>query len=98
MRFPNRIVAGGATARWGRWHTTRFLALDICFQTSWLGKRGRITFGGYPALSLKEASDLTPVFSAQVHACAFYEAYGFIAEGSTYLDADIEHISMRLQF
>lgn len=28
------------------------------FRYSWLGKRERITFGGYPALSLKQARDL----------------------------------------
>ncbi|MDF8361363.1 tyrosine-type recombinase/integrase [Achromobacter anxifer] len=28
------------------------------FRYSWLGKRARVTFGGYPALSLKQARDL----------------------------------------
>ena len=28
------------------------------FRYSWLGKRERVTFGGYPALSLKQARDL----------------------------------------
>lgn len=28
------------------------------YRYSWLGKRERITFGGYPAISLKQARDL----------------------------------------
>ncbi len=36
------------------------------------------------------------VLSAQVYARAFYESLGFEAEGSSYLEDGIEHISMRL--
>lgn len=32
--------------------------------------------------------------SAQCHACAFYAAHGFIAEGGVYMDAGIEHRTM----
>lgn len=35
------------------------------------------------------------VLSAQLSARAFYERYGFQAEGDTYMDAGIEHILMR---
>ncbi|HWK62226.1 MAG TPA: GNAT family N-acetyltransferase [Eoetvoesiella sp.] len=35
------------------------------------------------------------VLSAQCHARAFYAAHGFVAEGGTYMDAGIEHITMR---
>jgi len=35
------------------------------------------------------------VLSAQCHAQAFYAAHGFAAEGDTYMDAGIEHITMR---
>jgi predicted GNAT family N-acyltransferase len=35
------------------------------------------------------------VLSAQVHARKFYAAHGFVAEGDIYLDAGIEHITMR---
>ncbi len=38
---------------------------------------------------------LEVVLSAQVHAKAFYAAHGFIAEGNIYMDAGIEHITMR---
>lgn len=35
------------------------------------------------------------VLSAQIHARAFYEAHGFIAEGDIYIEAGIEHVTMR---
>lgn len=35
------------------------------------------------------------LLSAQLHAQAFYASHGFVAEGGTYLDAGIEHITMR---
>lgn len=38
------------------------------------------------------------VLSAQQHACAFYEAHGFVPEGYPYVDAGIDHILMRLRF
>ncbi|WP_159990468.1 GNAT family N-acetyltransferase [Pelistega ratti] len=38
------------------------------------------------------------VLSAQLHAMGFYERYGFKAEGDIYLDASIEHKTMRLVF
>ena len=38
---------------------------------------------------------LEVVLAAQVHALAFYTAHGFVAEGGTYLDAGIEHVTMR---
>lgn len=38
------------------------------------------------------------VLSAQQHACAFYEAHGFVAEGYPYVDAGIDHILMRCRF
>lgn len=36
-----------------------------------------------------------PYLEAQLHAIAFYEAHGYVAEGSVYLDAGIEHRLMR---
>ncbi len=36
--------------------------------------------------------------SAQYHACSFYEALGFQAEGDIYMEAGIEHIDMWLKF
>lgn len=35
------------------------------------------------------------VLSAQLHAQAFYAAHGFVAEGDTYMDAGIPHVTMR---
>ena len=35
------------------------------------------------------------VLSAQVHARAFYAFHGFVADGDTYMEAGIEHITMR---
>jgi predicted GNAT family N-acyltransferase len=35
------------------------------------------------------------VLSAQLHAQAFYAAHGFVAEGDVYLDAGIQHVTMR---
>ena len=35
------------------------------------------------------------VLSAQTHARNFYARHGFIAEGRTYMDAGIEHVTMR---
>jgi predicted GNAT family N-acyltransferase len=34
------------------------------------------------------------VLSAQVHARAFYEAHGFVAQGVPYMEAGIEHVAM----
>ncbi|HEY9573237.1 MAG TPA: GNAT family N-acetyltransferase [Pusillimonas sp.] len=36
------------------------------------------------------------VLAAQVHAIPFYKRHGFIAEGDVFMDAGIEHITMRL--
>jgi predicted GNAT family N-acyltransferase len=38
------------------------------------------------------------VLSAQVQAIAFYARHGFVAEAEEYLDADIPHRLMRLQY
>jgi predicted GNAT family N-acyltransferase len=38
------------------------------------------------------------LLSAQVRAMPFYARHGFIAEGEAYLDADIPHRIMRLQY
>ncbi len=35
------------------------------------------------------------VLSAQTHARGFYARHGFVAEGGTYMDAGIEHVTMR---
>lgn len=35
------------------------------------------------------------VLSAQTHALKFYTRRGFVAEGITYMDAGIEHVTMR---
>lgn len=35
------------------------------------------------------------VLSAQTHALEFYTRRGFVAEGFTYMDAGIEHVTMR---
>jgi predicted GNAT family N-acyltransferase len=35
------------------------------------------------------------VLSAQVHARAFYAAHGFMADGDIYMEAGIEHVTMR---
>lgn len=35
------------------------------------------------------------VLSAQLHAQAFYARHGFVPEGPVYMDAGIEHITMR---
>ncbi len=38
---------------------------------------------------------LEVVLSAQLHAQNFYAAHGFVAEGNVYMDAGIEHVTMR---
>jgi len=38
------------------------------------------------------------LLSAQTHAIAFYERFGFVAEGEAYDDAGIPHRMMRLVF
>ncbi len=38
---------------------------------------------------------LEVVLAAQLHAQAFYAAHGFVAEGGVFLDAGIEHVTMR---
>ncbi|MCC2597838.1 GNAT family N-acetyltransferase [Pusillimonas sp. MFBS29] len=38
---------------------------------------------------------LEVVLSAQLHAQDFYARHGFVAEGGVYMDAGIEHITMR---
>ena len=35
------------------------------------------------------------VLSAQTHAVAFYQRYGYIVEGAEYMDAGIPHVDMR---
>lgn len=39
--------------------------------------------------------DRAIVLSAQIHALGFYRRYGYLEEGEIYLDAGIEHQSMR---
>jgi len=46
----------------------------------------------------RRRGDRAVVLSAQCHAQGFYEAMGFIVEGGMYLDAGIEHVTMRLSF
>ncbi len=43
----------------------------------------------------RQRGDREVVLSAQTHAVGFYEKFGFIAEGSEYLDCDIPHLDMR---
>ena len=38
---------------------------------------------------------LEVVLAAQVHAQPFYAAHGFVAEGGIFMDAGIEHVTMR---
>jgi predicted GNAT family N-acyltransferase len=38
---------------------------------------------------------LEVVLSAQIQAIPFYEAHGFVANGNVYMDAGIEHVTMR---
>lgn len=38
---------------------------------------------------------LEVVLSAQLHARKFYANHGFVAEGTIYMDAGIEHVTMR---
>lgn len=44
----------------------------------------------------RQRGDREVVLSAQTHAVGFYEKFGFVAEGKTYLDCDIPHQDMRL--
>lgn len=46
----------------------------------------------------RERGDQAVALSAQVHAQAFYEAHGFVAEGAHYFDAGIKHVLMRRFF
>jgi tRNA(adenine34) deaminase len=43
----------------------------------------------------RQRGDRESVLSAQTHAMAFYEKFGFVAEGGEYLDCDIPHRDMR---
>ena len=43
----------------------------------------------------KERGDREVVLSAQIHAAAFYTAYGFVAYGEEYMEAGIRHQEMR---
>lgn len=43
----------------------------------------------------KTRGDRDAILSAQLHASAFYQREGFTAEGGTYMDAGIEHVTMR---
>lgn len=45
----------------------------------------------------REELGLMPYLEAQISAIAFYERYGFVAEGEEYLDAGILHRLMRYQ-
>ncbi len=45
----------------------------------------------------RQRGDREIVLSAQTHAIAFYERFGFVAEGPVYLDCDIPHRQMRLR-
>jgi predicted GNAT family N-acyltransferase len=42
--------------------------------------------------------DESVVLHAQLHAKAFYERHGFIAEGETFMEAGIAHVLMRRRF
>jgi predicted GNAT family N-acyltransferase len=44
----------------------------------------------------RQRGDTAVALSAQVHAVAFYRAYGFVEEGDEYLEAGIRHQGMRL--
>lgn len=46
----------------------------------------------------KQQGRLSVHLSSQVHAMAFYQRLGFIAEGTEYLDCNIPHMRMRLVF
>lgn len=43
----------------------------------------------------RQRGDREVVLSAQTHALGFYEKFGFVAEGSVYLDCKIPHRDMR---
>lgn len=61
--------------------------------------RGR-GIGGFLLKTLiqkaRERGDKAVALSSQVHAVAFYRAYGFVEEGGEYLEAGIRHQAMRL--
>lgn len=46
----------------------------------------------------QERGDKEVILSAQVHALGFYHKHGFVDEGDVYLDAGIQHMSMRHTF
>ncbi len=56
--------------------------------------------GATMLLALMDAArargDVAIVLSAQIHALGFYRRYGYVEEGGIYLDAGIEHRSMRV--
>jgi tRNA(adenine34) deaminase len=45
----------------------------------------------------RQRGDTESVLSAQTHAIGFYEKFGFVAYGETYLDCDIPHRDMRCE-
>lgn len=46
----------------------------------------------------RQRGDREVLLSAQVHAEPFYQRHGFLPEGEHYLDAGIEHVTMRHVF
>lgn len=44
----------------------------------------------------RKRGDAQVVLAAQVHAMPFYRRHGFVEEGDVFLDAGIEHMTMRL--
>jgi predicted GNAT family N-acyltransferase len=58
-----------------------------------LGVGGRLLAGAEGEARERGATEM--VLHAQLRAESFYAAQGYIAEGDTFLDAEIEHIRMR---
>jgi predicted GNAT family N-acyltransferase len=58
-----------------------------------LGVGGRLLAGAEREARDRGAAEM--VLHAQRHAEAFYAAHGYVAEGETFMEADIEHVRMR---
>ena len=65
---------------------------------NWRGKGVGSGLLKYLIILNKNKGGRAAQLSAQVRAMPFYARHGFVAEGATYLDADIPHRMMRLEY
>lgn len=87
------VAAGRLYAEEGQWRIGR-----ICVLKEHRGKGyGEVVTRMLCGKAFDLAEDRDIILHAQASAKSLYEKVGFIEEGKPYLEADIEHISMRLK-